>query len=303
MKFKRAKIIVNPASNHGETKKVFGKVNDFFKGKLDFDLELTEKPKQAIEMAKKLFDYDLIIVVGGDGTIFEIVNGLTLSNNRKTALGVVPTGSGNDLARTLGTPKDIISACNEILNGQTKIIDLGLVNGVYYANSLGIGFDAQVAHLANEIKDDVKRSGLSLYLTALFKVLSKDYHPFSVSIKIDEDDFFTRKIVLITANNGMSYGGGFKITPKARNDDGLLNICLIDKLSAWKVIPRLPFVIIGKHEWMKCAHTYRAKKIIVRANEESLPAQLDGELMVDNNFLIEIVPKALKVIVSKRDGQ
>jgi len=303
MKFKRAKIIVNPASNHGETKKIFGRVNDFFNGKLDFDLELTEEPKQAIEMAKKLFDYDLVIAVGGDGTIFEIVNGLALSNNRETALGVVPTGSGNDLARILGTPKDITRACNEILNGQTKMIDLGLVNGIYYANSLGIGFDAQVAHMANTIKDEVKRSGLPLYLTALFKTLFKDYHPFKVSIKIDEEDFFTKKIVLIVANNGISYGGGFKITPKARNDDGLLNVCLIDELPAWKVIPRLPFVIIGKHEWMKYAHTYRAKKIIVRTEEEILPAQLDGELMVDNNFLIEIVPKALKVIVPKGDKQ
>ncbi|HDP70644.1 MAG TPA: diacylglycerol kinase family lipid kinase [Actinobacteria bacterium] len=300
MKFNKAKIIVNPASNHGETRKIFDKVKDFFEEKIDFSLELTEKPKQAIDMAKKLAGYDLVVAVGGDGTIFEIVNGLALSNNRKTALGIIPMGSGNDLAKTLRIPKNITSACDEILNGRAKMIDLGLVNGVYYANSFSVGLDAQVAHTANEIKDEVKKSGVSLYLTALFKVLSKNYRPFETSIKINEGDFFTQNIVLITANNGVSYGGGFKITPKAQNDDGFLNICLVDELPAWKVVPRLPFVITGTHEWMKYIHTFRAKKIILRS-EDALPAQLDGELIASNNFLIELVPRALKVIVPKEN--
>ncbi len=290
----RAKIILNPTANHGETAKLTSKIGSFFTGKIVFDLELTQKPKHAIEISKKLFDYDLVIVVGGDGTVHEVINGLALSNNHKITLGVVPTGSGNDFSQMLEMSDNPLTACQEILSGYDKVIDLGMVNGVYYVNSLGIGFDARVAHLANEIKDETKKTGLSLYLSAVFKILFADYYCFDVTIKINESNFENKNVVLIAVNNGKTYGGGFKITPRAVNDDGLLDVCVVGELSALQVIPRLPFVIAGAHEWMKQVHTYRAKKVIIRS-EEILPAHLDGELIKDKNFLIEIVPKALKI--------
>ncbi|MDP3013224.1 MAG: diacylglycerol kinase family lipid kinase [Candidatus Subteraquimicrobiales bacterium] len=294
----RVKIVANPTANHGETAQIIDKIENFLTGKIAFNLELTQKPKHAIDISKNLFDYDLVIAVGGDGTAHEIVNGLALSNNNKTALGIIPTGSGNDFARMLGISEDPLTACQQILNGFEKVIDLGMVNGIYYANSLGIGFDARVAHLANEVKEESKKTGFSLYLSCVFSILFSDYYCFDIAFKIDNSNFENKRIVLIAVNNGKTYGRVFRITPRAVNDDGFLDVCLVDELSAFQVVPRLPFVIAGKHEWMKQVHTLRAKKVIIRS-EETLPAQLDGELIEDKNFLIEVVPKALKIRTTK----
>lgn len=299
MKFDKVKIIINPTANHGETRKIIHRVKNIFTDKLNADMILTERPKHAEEIAKNLADYDLVIAVGGDGTAHEVVNGLALSNNQRTVLGLIPTGSGNDFCSTLGIPKNLEAAAQTILEGEIKTIDLGVVNGTYYSNSLGIGFDARVAHLAGQVKKETKRSGLTLYLTAVFRILFGDYYCHPVSIKIDDSEWITQEIVLMAVNNGTGYGGGFKITPHADPTDGLLDVCLVDALPAMACLPRIPFVITGRHQWMKVVHTYRAKKVMVRSETE-LPAHLDGELMKDKGFLIEIVPQALKVLVPKR---
>jgi YegS/Rv2252/BmrU family lipid kinase len=299
---KKAKIILNPAANHGETGKLAGKMGELFSGKLDFDLQLTKGPKHAIKIARDLFGYDLVIAVGGDGTAHEVVNGLTLSNNKETALGLLPTGSGNDFRRALGISRNLQEAARQILEGKEKLIDLGMINGVYYANSLGIGFDAKVAHTANKIKDEVKRAGMPLYLTALFRILFTDYRCFNVSIKINASDWIHKTVTVVAINNGLSYGGGFLVTPKALNNDGFLDLCLVDELSPAQIIPRLPFVIAGRHEWMRQVHTQRVKRLVLRSEEE-LPAHLDGELMTGKNFLVESIPIALKVIVPPTDEE
>lgn len=299
MRPKKAKIIINPTANHGEASKFTGLASRFFEDKLSAEIVLTKRPGHASEIATKLQGFDLVVAVGGDGTAFEVANGLAKSGNRETALAIVPTGSGNDLRRALGISSNINRALEQVVEGKTSYIDLGYVNGTYYTNSLGVGFDARVAHLANHIKDEVKRSGISLYLTALFRILFKDYYCHPVRIRIDDGDWFDREIVLVAANNGLCYGGGFMITPRARNDDGLLEVCVVDRLTKWQVIPRLPFVILGRHTWMKPIRFYQTKKVVIESDNE-LAAHLDGELMIARRFDIKIVPKALKVIIGDR---
>jgi YegS/Rv2252/BmrU family lipid kinase len=297
--FKKAKIIVNPAANHGETAKIIPFLKSLLNKKIDYKLELTHHPKHAIEIAKHLDGYDLVVSVGGDGTAHEVANGLALSNNQQTALAILPTGSGNDFARTLKIPKNLKLAVKEILEGKPKMVDLGWVNGVYYSNSLGIGFDAKVAHLANRIKNEVKKAGITLYLIALFRILMRDFCCHQIRLTIDGNSWEEKIVTLIAANLGVSYGGGFLITPKAKNDDGLLEVCLIDELSAVQIVPRLPFVIIGKHSWMRQAHFYQAKKLKVQS-ETLLPAHVDGELLESQEFEIKVIPSSLKVVVPDR---
>lgn len=296
-KFKKAKIIVNPTANHGETAKIIGNVEQFFKDKLDYDLVLTARPKDAIEISSHLREYDLVIAVGGDGTSHEVANGLALSDNRETALAFLPTGSGNDFARMLGISSNFHQASEQIINGKTKLVDLGKINGAYYNNSLGIGFDARVAAMAARMKQETTRTGLLLYLSALFRILFHDYYCHDISFKYDDSDWIKKKIVMMAANIGITYGGGFHITPHAVNDDDLLDVCYVDELSVLQVMMRVPFVIPGWHEWMKPFHSFRARKLTVRSEKE-LPVQVDGETFSAKVLEIEVVPKGLKVVVA-----
>jgi|Deesub1362A_J573_1020465.scaffolds.fasta_scaffold01140_8 YegS/Rv2252/BmrU family lipid kinase len=298
MQFHKAKVILNPVSNHGETKKIVPKIKALLKSRIPFEAALTKKPKDAVEIAKEAKGFDLLIVVGGDGTVHEAVNGLLASKNRETALAVIPSGSGNDFAKMIGMPKKIPLAVERILEGKVKYVDVGKINESYFVNSLGIGFDARVAHLTNKIKNEVKKSGLLLYLTSLFQILRKDFHTHEVQISIDEGVLKSKNITLIAANMGKTYGGGFKITPLARNDDGYIDVCVVDSLTRNQILLRLPFVILGKHLWMKKVHYYKARKLIIKSKKE-LPAHLDGELIKTREFTVKIIPRALKVVVGK----
>ncbi len=304
-KFKKAKVILNPAANHGETGKLVDHINKLLKPHFEFDLLITTYSRQAETFAAETFGFDLIIGVGGDGTINEIVNGMMNSGNL-TPLAFLPTGSGNDFRRMLKISRNLKTAIKQIVNGKVVLIDIVRANSRFYVNSFGIGFDAQVARLANQTKQNSKKSGILLYLQSLFKVLLKDYHPYRIKLKVDVEDWQEKIITLLAANSGESYGGGFLITPGARNDDGLIDLCYIDSLPIYEIILRLPFVIFGKHIWMKPFHICKARKVWVKSVDGSpLPAHLDGEIFEAEEFEIEVFPKKLPVIVpaSFQEGQ
>ena len=215
--------------------------------------------------------------------------------NLGVTIGIIPAGSGNDFAKALGLPRDFVAAVEVINRGQSSRVDLGSANGRVYANSLAIGFDARVAHLANEIKDDTHRTGILLYLTALFRIMFGDYYCHDVRLRFDDRDWLAKKILLVAINNGATYGGGFHITPDAVNDDGWLDVCVIDALPRWQVFWRLPFAIAGRHKWMKQASFYRVKKAVVES-DQPLPAALDGELILSKVFHIDMRAGALSVL-------
>ena len=288
-------VIMNPVADHGETLNKIGEIEDFLKTRIIADFHQTSYPKEAVQVARHLQDYDMVIVAGGDGTVHEVVNGIKESLNTRTILGVLPTGSGNDLSGAIGISNDLHEAMSQMIKGKKKEIDLGLVNNIYFVNSLGIGFDARVAHMANSLKDLSTKTGISLYLSALLNILFHDFYCYSVRLKIDDGEWMEKEVLLIAANNGPTYGGGFKITPDARLDDGLLDICVVDKIPRWQVLPRLPFVIFGKHAWMKPAHMYRARRLVIEC-DMGLPAALDGELILADRYEISIKPKALSIV-------
>lgn len=290
----RVKVIVNPHANHGRGREVVPIINDELSDWTDFDLTVTELPQQAYDIAAAIEDYDAIIAAGGDGTVYEIVNGLA-HHRLDIPVGLIPTGSGNDLSKALNIPRNPVAAIKRIKTNTRRKIDLGLVNGYYYANSLAVGFDARVAHLANQIKDKTKRTGLSLYMTALLQIVRRDYYGHEIRIQMDGGELIEQKMLLAAVNNGPIYGGGFKITPGADVNDGFLDICIIDDLPRWELFFRLPFAVAGRHTWMKKAHIFRAKSVIIES-ERDLPAALDGELIIDRSYRAEIVPSALTIL-------
>ena len=292
-------LIVNPAARHGQTEQLMPAILRLLDGVARYDVSLSDAPCHAKELAAASAGFDTVLAVGGDGTVHEVINGLMeRPPDDRPAFGLIPTGSGNDYRRTLGISKDVSTAVRQMATGVSKRVDLGVCNGVYFANSLSIGLDARVTAKAVELKVTTGWSGLLLYLRALMFVLLKQYHGHPVRLSFDGAELVDREMLLIAITNGPTYGGGFFITPDAVPDDGLLDICLIDRVSLPGAFVRLPFVVAGKHRWMRAAHMSRHTSVRLES-ELPVEGQIDGEVMLESVYEVSIVPNALEVVMPR----
>lgn len=295
----RALVVVNPAANHGEAGRLTPTI-DRLLASLPHDLVLTPAPLRAAELVAQARGYDLVVAAGGDGTVHEVLNGvMSHPEDRRPALGVLPIGTGNDYARALGVSFDMAKAAKQLVTGVRRRMDVGVANGVYFANSIAMGFDAKVAAKAGEMKTTTGWSGLPLYLRALFAVLFRDFFPHRVELAFDDQPFTRTDLTLVAVMNGPTYGGGFRVTPGAVGDDGLFDILVIDAVPLWEALWRLPFVIVGRHGWMRPVHlTAEHTRLRVRS-EVPLPGQIDGEVMLATDYDVSILPGSLECIVPR----
>jgi len=301
MDISRALIVINPAANHGGTAQLIPVAAKLLDGCFPHDMVLTESGPHAQMIAAEAQGYDVLIAMGGDGTAHEILNGImSRPVDDRPALTILPTGSGNDYARTLGIPNDLSQAVIRIASGRRDRVDVGTCNGLYFANTLAVGLDAQVTSKAMELKATTGRTGLPLYLSALMHVLFKEYRHYSVQIQVDDEPPIDREILLLAMTHGPTYGGGFYITPHAIGGDGLMDMCLIDAIPLWQALWRVPFIIPGRHEWMRVVHTDRRRRVRV-SSEQPIPGQIDGEVMMTEHYDVGVDSNALEVIVPMED--
>lgn len=293
-------LIVNPQAKHGETAKLVPAIEQLLLN-VAHDTALTEHAGHAAQIAReRAADYDLVVAAGGDGTVHEVLNGLmSLPANSRPALGVLPTGSGNDTRRTLGIPTDLTQAALVLATGERRRFDVGCVNGIYFNNSFAAGLDAKVTAKAVEYKVTTRRSGLWLYLTALLNVLFTDLGSFKVRIAFDGSEPVEHDTLIIAMTQGPTYGGGFFITPEADSTDGLFDVCMIDPLSLPEALLRLPFVVTGRHTRMRPVHMSRHVSAVIEC-DGALPAQVDGEVLLESRYEIEMLPGAIECVVPRR---
>lgn len=292
----RYKLIANPAAGRGRSREAVLAVAESFKRKgAAFDLELTTGPQQAAEIARRsLADFDVIVAVGGDGTVNELLPAMSFSGR---PLGIIPAGSGNDLIKSLGIPKDLEKAVSVVLAGRTRVVDVGRINGRYFANGVGIGFDAAVNRASYEI--DHSRRGLRLYLCALARTLGR-FDPVPAIITMNGETI-GGELFLLTVGNGTTVCGGFRLTPHARVDDGLLDVTLVRPLSVPKLLWHLPKVFRGTIDRARrYARLERTTQLRVESSV-TLPVHVDGEIFEAGSgpLHIEVVPKALTVICGR----
>jgi YegS/Rv2252/BmrU family lipid kinase len=298
----RTLFIVNPAAQHGETRKLVPAIQSIITDVTDSDVQLSAGPRHAFDLVRTAVGYDTVVAVGGDGTAHEVINGIMAHDEgARPSFAVVPTGSGNDYAHTLGMSDDLPTALAQIVAGGPRQVDLGLCNGTWFGNSVSMGLDARVTVKAVELKVTTGMSGLGLYLRALIHVLRHEYHSHHLTIQFDDDPPFETDALILAVTNGPTYGGGFKITPGSIPDDGLFDICRIDMIPKAEAFARLPFVVLGKHTKMRPVHMQRAKHITVVA-EEPLEGQIDGEVILNTTYDIQIVPSAMTAIVPSGTG-
>jgi YegS/Rv2252/BmrU family lipid kinase len=265
------------------------------------DLELTEKgedsPKSAKNLAKRAIKegFERIVVCGGDGLLNEAINGMmTEKIPENFAIGIVPTGSGNNFAKALGIPKDNKKAF-EIIKSEKKIlVDVGKVNQKYFINCFSLGFDAKINDLANKIKENY--SFLPRSLSYLFAALKEIIFQIpSYEIEITGEINFKEKSVLVAITNSPAYGGIFKINPGASISDGKFNLCKISPVSKIKAIYTLFLATQGKHLKIPEVKTYTFSEALKISSKEPIIWEIDGEVQKpEKEFKVEILKNSLK---------
>lgn len=295
-------IILNPAANRGKMDKYRMLMLERAKREQAQYVE-TKKPGEAKELAMMAASKGCpIIVVGGDGSVHEVINGI-LSSGSRVPLGIVGAGSGNDFAwNTLKLPHDATNSIDKAFNGQLVEVDAGIVNGSYFANSFSIGLDATIAVSANRMKKIPLMSGARLYYTATLKELLLGYHKCPwLSFQLQSEDRSTttvlsKRFVLIAVTNGPTYGAGFHINPKANHSDGLFDVCTIDYAPLLRALKLLPVVKRGEHLGLPEVTCYLAKSVTIES-QHCVDVQMDGETSNSNHYSMKNLPSALLLMV------
>ena len=304
---KRHCLIVNPASGGGTGAQSIPLITKIL-GELavPFDLVQTERPGHATELAQQAAadGYDVVVAVGGDGTVNEVLNGLLTQTNRRTsscALGVLCVGRGNDFAFGMGVPKDLRAGCQALLDGHTHRIDTGRVfggrfpNGRYFGNGVGIGFDTVVGFEAKKLK---RLRGFAGYFVAALKTIFLYFHAPLIRIEMDNETL-EQRFLMVSIMNGRRMGGGFMMAPDAVPDDGQLDLCMADQITRREVFALLPRFMKGTQNTHPAIRTGHAQSLTLTAVDGSLPAHMDGETICEkgDTLRIELVADSVDVVV------
>ncbi len=286
-------FIVNPIAGGGKRLDIISELQLFCKKHgMDFTVAMTHKPKEAIELARKAAEhYEAIVAVGGDGTVNEVVNGIA---GTQAKLGILPIGSGNDYAKMIGLSKNLTKDLKVLRKGATRMVDAGKVNDKYFfINAFGAGFDGEVSARARKYLK-LANSFFGYLVTVLRTLMTYRFR--KVLITVDGNIVADKKIFLVACGIGSTYGGGFQIAPRAKIDDGLFDVCIIDKTSRLNALWVIPKIMRGKHENLRIVHMYSGKEISI-VTDRKIASQLDGEIIEPTKELrVAMLPKHIQVI-------
>lgn len=286
------RFIINPiAGTHRKIAKIKAAISEVLTNTpLVYDMVLTEKARDASRLAAEAVanHYSLVVAVGGDGTVNEVATSLV---NTSCCLGIIPTGSGNGLARELDLPRDPAAALRALLGGDTLEIDVGVMARRYFFITSGVGFDARISKVFNARGSG--RRGLMSYISVTTREIFH-YVPDSVTVRANGREFSFRPLIL-TFSNTRQYGNGAIIAPGAKLNDGLLDVCMIPPLHPFRCLLHLPKLFSGKVNKVPGFFHTRAETIeIERAGAGT--AQVDGETFeAESSITVSILPRSLRV--------
>ncbi len=286
----RLKFIINPIAGFRRDKSFIEELIRRRCKNLDFTIIHTAAPGDATRLAQEAATegYHAVVAVGGDGTVNETASGLVGTD---TALGIIPRGSGNGLARSLNIPLQAAQALEVICSGKEHRIDAGRAAHRYFFVVTGVGFDANVGHKFNLA---AWRGPLPYFYIAAREFANYQPEPLRLSI---EDQAIDLTPFLVTVANTEQYGNGAIIAPHAKPDDGVLDVCVVQPMNFAEFVMHAPKLFNGKANTVPQITYYRSKNATI---EKSGPVlfHVDGEAQVsDGPVNISVLPQALKVIV------
>jgi diacylglycerol kinase (ATP) len=284
----RVTLIVNPQAGRRSGVRVGAEAE---RAILAHGWEVTRLLTQAAGDGRRLAreaaaEADLVVGVGGDGTLSELLNGL---RGTGVPCGLVPCGTGNDFARAVGIAPEPAAAVQQILRGGPHRVDLGHLVGVEtrFVNAVGVGFDAAVAERINRRRR--LTGGLVAYLPSITAELAH-LKRLEATVQVDGERF-EGSWLLVAVANGTSYGAGLKIAPHARCDDGLLDVVLVEQTGRADVLRSLRLVMRGAHESHPKVRMLQGRWVSIEAETPS-PALVDGDVIAQTPLEIEVEPGA-----------
>jgi YegS/Rv2252/BmrU family lipid kinase len=299
-------VIINPWAGRGTAGRRRPELEQALRQSgADYTIVATHARGGATELAWQGIEQgcERVIAVGGDGTLNEVVNGIKGAEadlGRRARLGIIPLGTGSDFIKALDgvEANDIDGGIRRAISNRTRTVDLGRVRvgdgePRYFINALGMGLDAQVA--AESLKL-TKLKGIAVYLVAIIRALA-NYKAHPMTVEYDGHRVH-RRLLFACPANGRCQGGGFWLTPDALIDDGLLDVCLVDKMRLDEIIRHIPKVMEGTHTGLRQVTMGRARDIKVTC-AAPIPVATDGEVISTDarSVSVETLPGAIEVLV------
>ncbi len=270
-------FIVNPIAGTDRAKKLIPLIEEKMdKTNIKYRIAITSQPKEATVLTIKGLEegFDSIVAVGGDGTINEVAMGIVQKGYG--TLGIIPGGTGNDLARSLDIPLDPEEALYSLLSGTKKHIDFGRINGSLFLNVASMGLDAEIVKRTEKIKKIIK-GGIAYTISLIITLIV--YKSKRLTIELDEETI-EMDTMLAAIANGKYYGGGMKICPMASLDDGYFHVVVIKKINKLKLLTLFPLVFSGGHvNLTDLVKVYKSKKVKLKFDKELL-LNIDGEVVI-----------------------
>jgi len=322
-------IIANPSAGRGRCARLLPKLRAAL-GTTGHEIQwlISESQEHLTRLARSGVEQrvDAIVACGGDGTVHYILQALFGGNSKfqipsqselpnsndqnalpnvwdlgfgassfpaeAVALGIIPVGRGNDLARSLGLPLDYRKVGEMLRRAKIRRLDVAKAGERVYASVAGAGFDAEVTALANQ--DSAWLRGKAVYVNAVFRTLAR-FTPKRLEMEYD-DRRFVGEAMFVAIGNTTSYGGGLKIVPQAQPDDGWLDICIAKKTTKLELLRQLPSAYKGQHVHHPAIEMHRARRVAISSPD---PVALfgDGEFLQPLPVTIEVIPQSLRVIV------
>ena len=300
----RTLVIANPVAHSGQgegaTQFVERFLSAYKSATSGYRIALTGASGDATGIAADASDFDTVIALGGDGVIHEVAEGLmAIDPEARPRLGIIPMGTGNDYARTLGMARnDPEEALRQLVGGREKSVEVGRVNGRYFVETLSFGLDAAIAlDTTNKRANETNQEGTELFVRSAIRILSRAGKGFPCTVSFDGADPIESRSIIFAFQVGPTYGAGFKVCPDADPADGLLDVCRNT------VTPPLPVVMgllgaarFGSHAHSRIIEMRRVRHAVLDFESEP-PCQVDGEGIGGTHFEVDVIPKALRVVV------
>lgn len=292
----RVCFIVNPTAGHGRALKTWKRIEPLVASLGEYGVKFTERPRHGEELARQAAaeGYDRVVALGGDGTLNEVGNGLM---GTKSALAVVPVGTGNDWVRTVGIPRDAEAAVRIVFGGRCVPMDVGLAVGYrYFFNIAGIGFDAEVSRQVNDYGPVLKAVGGTLpSLLAIVGTLFR-FMGAPVKVQVDEETLEVPRMLLMAVGIARYYGGGMDILPDAVIDDGQFDLAWGFDLGRRELVNLVGKIYKGGHVGHPKVRFARAKRVTATSTQR-VAFHLDGDVAGNLPVTFELLPGALDVII------
>lgn len=293
---KRALVVINRKAARGKQSISEG-LRILERAGIQHELRLLRRPDTISEVIRRETQggaYDRIIVGGGDGSLSQAANAILAA---QVPLGILPMGNANDLARTLGIPKDISEAFTVAAGGDLKKIDVARVGEHHFFNVASIGLSVAIAdRLTSDIK---QRWGVLGYFGCAWEAL-RSPPLFHVRIVCDGTPLETAAIQ-VSVGNGRHYGGGMTIVDDAAIDDARLDLYALPPLPRWRLITLVPALRRGTHRPLEDVYTLHGAEIVLETDRR-MPVNVDGEIVASTPAAFRVVPQALSVFVPANSG-